>query len=273
MMRQMMAAKRPQKRRASVAYPRLTLLLVALISLCAVLRADLAFAQNTARAGFSEQGFDASAFNRRERRFLQIGLAASGDYLGLFDGSWGRVSQRALKSFAERYFGEATVDYGVVVELAQTAAPYIKKHQFDDVRLEEHGVTLFLPLAVVGPRAAQDGRLTWKSADSGLKVVFWIGALPRSAHEQYAEEVAGAEAYVVRRANRWVTARNFENWTGAYVRSERVEGGWATMMFQISEPEYSPFVRLMASGYYVGPRREWLSSPTPLVDKLVAEPR
>lgn len=40
--------------------------------------------------------FDAGELTAAETRFLQAGLAFEGVYLGLLDGEWGDMSQRAL---------------------------------------------------------------------------------------------------------------------------------------------------------------------------------
>lgn len=43
--------------------------------------------------------FDARILTDEEKRLIQIGLAASGHYVGVIDGAWGRRSQEALEAY------------------------------------------------------------------------------------------------------------------------------------------------------------------------------
>lgn len=60
----------------------------------------LAFAPAWAQQSRLLEEFDARLLGDGEKRLLQIGLTAAGDYVGLVDGRWGPASQRAFERYA-----------------------------------------------------------------------------------------------------------------------------------------------------------------------------
>jgi serine protease Do len=70
--------------------------LIAPALVVAVLVAGVAVAQDLALLGAE---FDARGLSDPEKRLLQVGLAASGDYDGLIDGAWGAGSQAAFEHY------------------------------------------------------------------------------------------------------------------------------------------------------------------------------
>ena len=203
--------------------------------------------------------FNLADLSRSERRAIQIGMAASGEYLGLFDGNWGPISQRALEAYAARYFERTTSSDEIVASAAAAAAAFIDDYGYQDVRFDEAGATLLVPLGAVRRQEAEPSEVRWSSPDGGMAIAFKHGGLPRDLHDGYAAEHPDIEPYIVRRRDRWVTVRNRADKTGLYIRSDRVGGGWATMLFVTSDPKYVPLGRVVASGFYVGKRRGWLS--------------
>jgi hypothetical protein len=57
------------------------------------------------------QEFDARSFNYNEKRMIQLALALSGDYRGLLDGKWGRISQTAFEQYTRKKFSLEPINF------------------------------------------------------------------------------------------------------------------------------------------------------------------
>ena len=101
---------------------------------------------------------------------LQTALAATGDYRGLVDGRWGPVSQGAIEAYAAREFGDEALN----VHAASLVLGFLDEVEREAWELgyrPELGVSLALPLAVLGPPELEDGAVRRWSRTGSLTVL------------------------------------------------------------------------------------------------------
>lgn len=218
--------------------------------------------------------FDPDAFSAPALRRIQIGATAAGFYDGLLDGAWGDRSQAALDGFAAREYGLDRATNAVAAAAARYGDDFSARYGFRDVEFGG-SVSVMLPLgALVRVEDAGD-LVAWRSKDGGFRVSIALGARDDSAHDYLANGAGDPEDYVLRRDDRWVTARRFGDGAYAvpgrvYLRSDRLDGAWATLSISSEAEEDLLLLRLIASSHYVGPPRDWLNAPTPYLDRVQA---
>jgi serine protease Do len=201
--------------------------------------------------------FDANPLDPTETRLLQTALAATGDYRGTVDGVWGRSSQGALDSYAAREFGAAALN----VHAAALVIGFLDEVEREDWDLRfrpELGVSLALPLAVLGPPEDEDGGLRRWSLTGTLTVL-----TQRLGHDEgIAWHAAAAKANradaldTLRRPDLMVTAGALHDGRRFFTRSDLVEGGWATV-FLASGTDQAAMLNLAASSIRPGPPLAW----------------
>jgi S1-C subfamily serine protease len=197
--------------------------------------------------------FDASRATGAERRVLQAALALTSDYIGFVDGDWGGMSARALAAWAERqgHDGPATLrDVGLL--MADYEARLIREG-WDALFLEETGVSLAFPHAVLSERA--EGAAGFVAPDGSLAMYFAVtdarGA--NGLHDRALRQAAwGSEPYQVFAGGLAITAVDLPGGGRSYVRSLPVAAGVLTFTFR-SERRRNDALALMAAT--LGPGR------------------
>lgn len=185
------------------------------------------------------QGFDARRLSTHDKRFLQAALAFEGDYQGLLDGAWGRLSQGALVRFSARELEEESKDWHMVV-LALALIEKIDDDGWEYHYQSELGVSLLVPLKSIGLEKPSDSFANWRHKNSSLS--YSVGALDQSQankihsyawdwHEGY------GSPYTVRKTGLAVTSSTKPSGDVLYARSDFVGGRWSTVLLFASKQD------------------------------------
>jgi serine protease Do len=213
-----------------------------------------------ARAGqLIFESFDARPMDKAERRLLQAALASSGDYQGMLDGAWGPNSQAALDAYAARAFGgggalnlhAGTVVMGFLDELERDA--------WDVSFQPELGLSMALPLGVLGPAESEDGGFRRWSRTGSLTVLSrrFDQADAATWHEAAAKADHGANTLAtLRTPDLMVTAGELRDGRRFFTRSDRVDGSWPTV-FLASGDDQAGLLNLAAGSIRPGPPLPW----------------
>jgi len=179
------------------------------------------------------QPFDAASFDRSEIRFIQAALAVDGRYSGPLDGIWGAGSQRALSSYA-RAHGIATPSLGDVAGMARDFQDFYRRGGWQVHVSAQANISFQLPMDLLvfnfDPSSGQ-----FSDVDHLLTVTTSIGSLADTLSRHLwlrANARDGGEIDLRVRdvfASRAVLSNS--EYT-AYVRSQRVGGGYATTVVQ-----------------------------------------
>jgi S1-C subfamily serine protease len=202
--------------------------------------------------------FDPAPLNDSERRLLQIALAAAGDYQGPLDGVWGEGSRVALDAWAAREFG-GRAENGHVAGLVRGLLEEVSRNGWDFRPLDGYGVSLALPLALLGqPEPEQGGERRWSRAGSLTVLTHRFDADEiRAWHNAAVRADAGAEPGVRRRAPElMITAGTLRDGRRFFSRSDRTAGGWATVYLAAGADEAAA-MNLIAASIRPGPPLPW----------------
>lgn len=179
--------------------------------------------------------FDAAALTAEETGLLQGALVASGDYRGALDGAWSAQTRSALADYAERDFDDdARNVHAAALYIAFAEA--LVRDDWQQIDLEDLGVSLALPTALLGAPEAIDGVRRWRSVSGGISVQalrqspeearFWHGfALGKNA-------VPEALA-IERTGDVLLTAGLLDDGRRFFTRSDRIAGAWSTVSVAI----------------------------------------
>lgn len=175
--------------------------------------------------------FDASQLSRDEIRFLQTGLAFSGDYVGVIDGRWGGGSQRALDAWRRR--GALDDSNLSTVLLALESWVRFEDEGWQSQYMSSLGISLLVPLGRVVEDRSSDNFINYRHQDSSLGYSLTQGddaQMIRLHGWAMAQEAAGGTPYLLRRADTLITSVRQADGTSLYVRSDLHGGRWATVM-------------------------------------------
>ena len=175
----------------------LSLLLTATVFLASPQKS---FAQNY--AALFEQ-FQPSALTREDKRFLQAALAFEGHYKGLFDGDWGKLSQRAMENYSARTFQTAVEPWHMAL-LAFSLFDEMKENAWDMYHSDWLGMTYLWPAGAFHKDRATENFINFRHTRSSLS--YSIGVLDhktaQNVHDFTQRRHAGSgEAYSVRKTN------------------------------------------------------------------------
>lgn len=205
-------------------------------------------ASSAARGDISDTA-NAAALSSDDQRYTQLGLAFQGHYNGLLDGKWGRLSQRALDSYAAAEFSTAPENW----QLAALA--------FDTFSLiEQDGWAMFhndwLQMSYLFPMTAgREGSHTdiftnWEHRGNSLRYSFARTPVERaSAIHTYVSEADSTAAgpYTVRRDNFAVTRATAADGNLLYARSRYVGGYWSTVLISAQRADAKIFGAVTSS--------------------------
>ena len=238
-----------------------------LLALAAALVALAAAAQDGVRLG---DRFDAARLGRDDARFLQAALALAGDYDGLLDGAWGRGSQDALDAWAERLEGRGPADWRAVQRLVRDFDRRREADDWAEVWHRGERIGHLLPQALLRPRRV-DGALRYEAIDGGLDVVFQVDAqLPQRIHDAFVVDgIDGRAPYRTRGRDLVVSAGVTAEGARAYVRSDRVEGGWGTHLI-VADARRAGEMKLIAASLGRRERPDLQAAPGGVLAGLIA---
>lgn len=204
----------------------LSLLLTATVFLASPQKS---FAQNY--AALFEQ-FQPSALTREDKRFLQAALAFEGHYKGLFDGDWGKLSQRAMENYSARTFQTAVEPWHMAL-LAFSLFDEIKENAWDMYHSDWLGMTYLWPAGAFHKDRATENFINFRHTRSSLS--YSIGVLDhktaQNVHDFTQRRHAGSgEAYSVRKTNFAISTAQISGGSYLYTRSNLIKNRWSTVM-------------------------------------------
>lgn len=203
----------------------------------------------------SFMSFDARLLSLEEKRLLQIGLAAAGDYVGVIDGAWGRRSQVALEAYGRRiddeWAGEALFWHAIA--LAEWATQLLEAAGLDYRPFPAYGLQMIAP---PGPlEIDREDRRIGRLSGPGLTYVLsrQDSYLASLLHDGFVGMHVGAEPpYTVRRDRLLVTSIEARGGR-IYARSELTGAGdaWSTAVITKSPSGLEPLFKLVVAS--IGP--------------------
>lgn len=177
------------------------------------------------------QPFDAARLDRDEARFLQTGLAFSGDYVGVIDGRWGAGSQRALAAWRRR----AGLDENNLAAVLLGLESWIRFEEegWQSQYMTSLDMSLLVPLGRTVEDRASDSFINYRHQDSSLGYSLTLGddaQVIRLHSWAMGEASAGGAPYLLRRADTLITSVRQADGRSLYVRSDLRGRRWATVM-------------------------------------------
>lgn len=195
------------------------------------------------------RGFDTNALSYSEKRFIQAALAFEGDYNGLLDGAWGKISQRALERYSRREFGTPYEEW----HLAFLAISYLDRYETDGWSMRYFPalrLSLLWPEKTIIQDPSTDQFLNFRHYGSSLSIS--IGrhtkAQTQSLHEFTTQNHAlSSKPYTVRKTNFAVSSATKSDGSTLYTRSNFIDGAWSTIMLSANRRDKSVLNAVTAS--------------------------
>lgn len=200
--------------------------------------------------------FDARILTDEEKRLIQIGLAASGHYVGVIDGAWGRRSQEALEAYGRSIDSDWADEalFWHAIALTEWTQEILAAADLSYRSFPAYGLQMIAPSGrlMIDPEDRRIARLQ----GPGLTIVLsrQDGYLARGLHEAMVREHAISTApYTLRRGERLVTSVE-TNRQRYYARSERTGPGdlWSSAFVNhekgVLDPLFSIVVASIAPG-------------------------
>lgn len=198
--------------------------------------------------------FSAAELSWDDRRFLQTALAFEGQYQGLLDGAWGRLSDEAFTRYTYQRFGTAPEGWHMVV----LAWSFFERYERDGWHVQPFpglGLSGLVPQQRLIVDAPSAHFTNWRHDGSSLSISFGRheAEVTQGLHDYTEGQHAGREApYSVRRTNFAVTVAERDTGQVLYTRSNFVQGGWATVMLS-AEARDRAILNVVAASIAEGP--------------------
>lgn len=176
--------------------------------------------------------FDAKALTTADKRFLQTALAFEGDYLGLLDGAWGRLSQRALDSYSRREFQSSSEDWHMAI-LALSFFQRLDQDGWEMRKFDGLELSLLFPKKSAIPEAPSEHFQNWRVANSSLSISMGLNTrkVTQNLHDYTVNwHQKSGNPYTVRKTNFAVTKAEKYDGSILYTRSNFIDGVWSTIM-------------------------------------------
>lgn len=217
------------------------------------------------------QEFDARSFNHNEKRVIQLALALSGDYQGLLDGKWGRISQTALERYTKKKYSLEPVN----LHLLALFSDFIEEMEVNawDSRFDPHSnLSFMLPMKHMNeaPTLENDSTI-WTGNTTSLIVSTRRNSIPhlRANHRSvYRSKSRYSEVFEVRKKDRWVTAVTDKDDIFWYIRSDKVGFSWSTILISSSKKE-KHLVDIVASSVEIGRPSDYGLSNKQALDQII----
>ena len=202
-----------------------------------------------------QRSFDVGRLTHDDKRFLQTALAFEGNYSGLLDGDWGKLSRSAMADFSREEFGGRTEEWHMVA----LALNFFDRYEREGWQIEYMpalGISILVPQKslIVDPPSKKF--VNWRH--SGSSLAYSVGVFGRSASERLYEytlnrHALADEPYIVRKPNLAVSTSTDLDGVFLYTRSDFVNGAWTTVMLSAHRSEKATLTAVAAS---ISPRRE-----------------
>lgn len=218
------------------------------------------------------RNFDTRDLTHDDRRFLQAALAFEGHYKGLLDGDWGPRSQKALRDFSWSEFGTPSEEWHSAL-LAFSLFDKVSRDGWEIQGFENLGTSFLVPTKALAVDSNTKFFVNWRHTQSSLS--FSLGAhvlsQTKSLHE-YAWKWHGlpSRPYSVRRDGFAVTRAIRANGSVLYVRSDYLNGKWATLMLS-ADAKDEKLLDAVASSITVGASRPLQLTPGGKLDKAIRQ--
>ncbi|EAQ43653.1 Serine protease, trypsin family protein [Roseobacter sp. MED193] len=176
--------------------------------------------------------FDSNALTQADKRFLQTALAFEGDYIGLLDGAWGRLSQRAMEQYSRREYSTASEDW----HMAMLAYGFFSKWSESGWRIEyipKLGLSFLIPKEAVVIDPPSEYFANIRHTKSSLSISTGVHRTETAVrfHEFTLSEASRTkDPYVVRKKGLAVTSIIKPDGSALYTRSDYINGAWSTIM-------------------------------------------
>lgn len=197
--------------------------------------------------------FDARSLTWADKRFLQAALAFEGDYRGLLDGAWGRLSQQALERYARREFQSEALDWHMAM-LAWSLAERVAQDGWDMWFVEPMGVSVLWPDTTILREPDSDLFLNYRHRTSSLALSLGIHSDAEAegvhAFTVGAHDRAG-RPYTVRKPGLAVSSATRSDGSTLYARSDFVNGAWSTVVIAAG-PADGALLNTVAASISVG---------------------
>lgn len=185
--------------------------------------------------------FDSTSLTWEDRRFLQAGLAFEGQYFGLLDGDWGRLSRQSMTRFSYQEFEEATQNWHMAA-LAFSLFERIEREGWLIYYFEPLGLSFLYPAAAVSNDPSTEMFVNWRHTHSSLRYSFGIHPLQTVAnlHDYTVRwHEASAAPYTIRKSRLLVTGATNRHGSRLYTRSDLINGHWSTVMLSATSRDSS----------------------------------
>lgn len=192
--------------------------------------------------------FDASKYSRAELRFLQLGLALEGDYNGLLDGAWGKISNKAISRFSAREFEARPYEIHAAL-LAFTTADFLEQGNWEIHYFDALGLSFLIPFQNLVEGGHTEKMLNYEHPSSSLKYsLAWGDKDWTQGLHNYAESVhtKSSAAYTVRKTGTAITSAIKADGTTLYVRSRFLNGEWNTLLISANQHD-APLLAAVAA--------------------------
>ena len=195
------------------------------------------------------RSFDSSKYSRTELRFLQLGLALEGDYNGLLDGAWGKISNNAISRFAAREFDAQPYEIHAAL-LAFTTADFLEHGNWEIHYFDALGMSFLIPQQNLVEAAHTKQMLNYEHSSTSLKYsIAWGDKDWTQGLHDYAESVhsKSSEAYTVRKTGTAITSVIKADGTTLYIRSRFWNNEWNTLLISANQHDASLLAAVAAS--------------------------
>ncbi len=193
--------------------------------------------------------FSSSGLSYNERRYLQAALAFEGHYVGLLDGDWGSMSQRAMARYSYKEFQTAPEEWHTAA-LTFSFFERLDKHGWDMRYFSYLKMSVMLPNKRLVTDPATEYLLNYRHRDSTLKVS--VGRHHQSTASNFHTYTANVHAtkdepYSVRKDNFAITTATMQDGTKLYTRSNFLDGMWSTIMVSAKSQDANTFNAVTSS--------------------------
>ncbi|MEQ3626588.1 MAG: serine protease [Celeribacter sp.] len=176
--------------------------------------------------------FDSSALTQDDKRFLQTALAFEGDYIGLLDGAWGRLSQSAMQRYSRREYGTGSEEWHMAM-LAYGFLQNWSENGWEIRHFPSMGLSFLVPREALVFDPPSNYFANLRHTNSSLSISTGVHRSETAArfHNFTLSEAGGAkEPYLVRKDGLAVTRVTKLDGAVLYTRSDYVDGAWSTIM-------------------------------------------
>jgi S1-C subfamily serine protease len=185
------------------------------------------------------RNFNAQELTQADKRFLQAALAFEGQYNGLLDGKWGRISQSALDRYSWREFGSSSEEWHMVI-LALSLFERIDRDGWRQRYFPALGMSFLFPEESFVTDPSSDNLVNWRHANSSLAMSVGTHS-PERAQALHDFTIGWHDApnpvYTVRKNHFAVTGAKKRDGSRLYTRSNFVDGYWSTVMLSAKAPD------------------------------------